>query len=46
MGCGCGILLMSIGGLCLVFAFPFGAIPGAILILAGVLACGLSKLWK
>ena len=35
---GCGYLLIAVGVLCLVFGFPWGALVGAILILAGVIA--------
>lgn len=34
-----GCLLIVVGVLCLVFGFPWGALVGAILILAGVIAC-------
>jgi hypothetical protein len=36
MGCGC--LLIGVGVLCLVAGWPWGALVGAILILAGVIA--------
>jgi hypothetical protein len=34
----CGCLLIAIGLVCLVFGFPWGALVGAILVLAGVIA--------
>jgi hypothetical protein len=37
MGCGC--LLICVGILCLFFGWPWGPLIGAILILAGVIAC-------
>ena len=32
-----GCLLVIVGGLCLIFGWPWGALVGAILILAGVI---------